>query len=60
VPLSKLRGEIRTRIEDLRTVCANCHRMLHRMDGERGDFGKLRRLVRTARGRKRPVRRRGA
>jgi 5-methylcytosine-specific restriction endonuclease McrA len=46
IPLSKLRGQVKTRIEDLRTVCANCHRMLHRMDGRRGDVEKLRAKVR--------------
>lgn len=45
VPLSKLNGRVKTRIEDLRTVCANCHRMLHRMKGERGDIVKLRRTL---------------
>jgi 5-methylcytosine-specific restriction endonuclease McrA len=46
VPLSRLKGEVKTRIEDLRTVCANCHRMLHRMDGERSDIASLRRRLR--------------
>lgn len=45
VPLSKLKGRVRTRIEDLRTVCANCHRMLHRMDGKRDDVVKLKSIV---------------
>lgn len=49
VPLSQLRGNVRTRIEDLRTVCANCHRMLHRMDGKSGDVVKLRTIVRKNR-----------
>lgn len=44
-PLSKLRENVLTRLEDLATVCANCHRMLHRMDGERGDLQKLRSTV---------------
>lgn len=42
VPLSRLRENVKTRIEDLVTVCANCHRMLHRMDGRREDIRKLR------------------
>jgi 5-methylcytosine-specific restriction endonuclease McrA len=46
VPLSKLRESVRTKIEDLTTVCANCHRMLHRMAGERRDVAKLRAVVR--------------
>jgi len=45
VPLSKLRGAVRTEIKDLRTVCANCHRMLHRMKGKRTDIGSLRRRM---------------
>ncbi len=46
VPLSHLEGEVKSTIDDLATVCANCHRMLHRMDGKRGDVANLRRLVR--------------
>lgn len=34
--------------DDLITVCANCHRMLHRMRGERNDWQVLRRHVRHA------------
>lgn len=45
VPLSKLRENVRTRIEDLKTVCANCHRMLHRMEGNRDDIKKLKAIV---------------
>jgi 5-methylcytosine-specific restriction endonuclease McrA len=45
VPLSKLKHKIKTHLEDLITVCANCHRMLHKMDGERGDADKLKRIV---------------
>ncbi|MCA9072006.1 MAG: HNH endonuclease [Planctomycetaceae bacterium] len=45
VPLSKLSGQVKTSLEDLITVCANCHRMLHRMSGERGDVQKLRKIV---------------
>lgn len=29
VPVSKLRGTTKTKIDDLALVCANCHRMLH-------------------------------
>lgn len=46
VPLNRLTGKVKTRIEDLATVCANCHRMLHRMDGKRGDVETLRAIVR--------------
>ena len=45
IPLSQLRGEVTTSIDDLRTVCANCHRMLHRMTGRRSDVRQLRALV---------------
>jgi 5-methylcytosine-specific restriction endonuclease McrA len=47
VPLSQLRENVRTRIEDLATVCANCHRMLHRMAGKRDDVKKLKTVVRS-------------
>jgi 5-methylcytosine-specific restriction endonuclease McrA len=46
VPLSRLREGVRTRLEDLLTVCSNCHRMLHRMKGERGDISRLRSIIR--------------
>jgi 5-methylcytosine-specific restriction endonuclease McrA len=46
IPLSMLRENVRTRVEDLTTVCANCHRMLHRMDGRKDDIKKLRSIVR--------------
>ena len=41
VPLGRIKESVRTRIEDLKTVCANCHRMLHRMKGRRDDIKKL-------------------
>ena len=47
VPLAKLQGSVTTSIEDLATVCANCHRMLHRMVGRRDDIKKLRTIVRN-------------
>lgn len=46
-PLASLRGNVKTRLEDLTTVCSNCHRMLHRMDGEKDDIKKLRAIVRS-------------
>ena len=49
VPLSQLRSGVRTRLEDLRTVCANCHRMLHRMEGKREDLRRLGMIIRNAR-----------
>jgi 5-methylcytosine-specific restriction endonuclease McrA len=52
VPLSQLRESVKTRLEDLATVCANCHRMLHRMAGKRADIRKLKALARTQRFRK--------
>jgi 5-methylcytosine-specific restriction endonuclease McrA len=46
VPLSKLKENIKTKLEDLTTVCANCHRILHKMEGKRDDIMKLRAVVR--------------
>ena len=45
IPLSRLRGKVTTAIDDLITVCSNCHRMLHKMDGKRGDVPRLRKLI---------------
>ena len=47
VPLSKIERATSTRIEDLITVCSNCHRMLHRLDGEQGDIQKLKKTCQT-------------
>jgi 5-methylcytosine-specific restriction endonuclease McrA len=52
IPLSQLRSNVQTSLEDLRTVCANCHRMLHRMDGKRDDVKKLRSIVRSRGGKR--------
>ena len=41
IPLSKLEGVVDNGIEDLITVCANCHRMLHRLSGEERDIDDL-------------------
>jgi 5-methylcytosine-specific restriction endonuclease McrA len=49
VALSRLREGVTTSIEDLVTVCANCHRMLHRMSGGRDDVKTLRDIVRAHR-----------
>jgi predicted HNH restriction endonuclease len=46
VPLNKLRENVRTDLDDLTTVCANCHRMLHRMEGDSGDIQKLKAIFR--------------
>jgi len=48
-PLGRLRENVRTRLEDLTTVCANCHRMLHRMEGRPDDIKKLKAIVRNHR-----------
>jgi 5-methylcytosine-specific restriction endonuclease McrA len=44
-PLGSLGKHVKTRLEDLITVCPNCHRMLHRMEGKEGDLAKLRKIV---------------
>lgn len=41
IPLSKLDFEITTSVDDLITVCSNCHRMLHKLKGEKNDVKKL-------------------
>ena len=48
--LGKCPDQQATCIEDLITVCANCHRMLHRMDGLAGDIKKLTNIVKKHRG----------
>lgn len=52
-PLASLSRKTTTELEDLITVCANCHRMLHRMDGGPADILKLRTKVRLGRSKKR-------
>jgi 5-methylcytosine-specific restriction endonuclease McrA len=44
IPLNKLKARIKTQVEDLATICANCHRMLHRMDDKYDDVEKLKRI----------------
>lgn len=51
--LSSLDPAVPTKLADLATVCANCHRMLHRMEGVPGDIAKLRAIVRKQRKRTR-------
>ncbi|MBL8875402.1 MAG: HNH endonuclease [Phycisphaerae bacterium] len=46
VALSSLQEGVMTKPEDLVTVCANCHRMLHRMEGKAGDVERLKAIVR--------------
>ena len=45
VPLSKNENQRISTIDDLITVCANCHRMLHRMNGKAGDITKLKKIL---------------
>ncbi len=45
IPLSKNKKQRMTSVDDLVTVCASCHRMLHRMNGEIGDIAKLKKIV---------------
>jgi HNH endonuclease len=49
MPLGKLGDKVSNRVDDLITVCANCHRMLHRMEGKPGDVERLSALVRNHR-----------
>jgi 5-methylcytosine-specific restriction endonuclease McrA len=51
IPLSKLDGEVEHGIADLIIVCANYHRMLHRLAGEEHDIDELKQTY--ARGTKR-------
>lgn len=48
-PLAGAPKNTKTKLEDLITVCSNCHRMLHRMDNDPGDVKRLRTLVRKFR-----------
>ena len=45
IPLRQLRDNVKTQLQHLTTVCANCHRMLHRMEGNRDDMKKLKAIV---------------
>jgi 5-methylcytosine-specific restriction protein A len=44
-PLSRKRANEKTRLEDLATVCSNCHRMLHLMRGREHDIEELKRIM---------------
>jgi 5-methylcytosine-specific restriction endonuclease McrA len=46
VPLSRLKKRTMSSPDDLITVCSNCHRMLHKLDGKRDDINKLKKLLR--------------
>ncbi len=47
LPLSSNSKLRKTSIDDLITVCANCHRMLHRMDGIPKDIDNLNKIVKN-------------
>lgn len=51
-PLGQQGDKVKTKLEDLVTVCANCHRMLHRMVGKPKDIEKLRSIVKEQRRRR--------
>lgn len=42
VPLNKIDGPVDQDVSHLKTVCANCHRMLHRLHGKESDLADLR------------------
>jgi 5-methylcytosine-specific restriction endonuclease McrA len=52
VPLGQLQEQVKTHLEDLATLCANCHRMVHRMTGKGDDIKKLISLVRKQQGKR--------
>jgi len=49
LPLSRKRANEKTRLKDLVTVCANCHRMLHLMRGREHDLEELKRAMKKQR-----------
>ena len=48
-PLRRARRNEKTRLEDLVTVCANCHRMLHLMSGREHDLQELKDIIKKQR-----------
>lgn len=46
VPLSELREDTRTKVEDLLLVCSNCHRMIHRSRDAEGNLLTLQKHLR--------------
>lgn len=44
-PLSRTAATRKTRLEDLVTVCANCHRILHLMRGKEHDLDRLKQII---------------
>jgi len=47
IPLSQLKTRVLNLPKDLVTVCSNCHRMLHKMDGVKGDVSRLKKIFLT-------------
>jgi len=45
IPLSKLARAVSRKVDDLITVCANCHRMLHQLEGKPSDVKFLKRRI---------------
>lgn len=45
IPLTRLANTVESSLSDLVTVCANCHHMLHKLDGAEEDMAKLRRML---------------
>lgn len=45
VPLSHIKKKVSSLPDDLITVCSNCHRMLHQLDGKRDDIKNLRKRL---------------
>ncbi|MFW5887112.1 MAG: HNH endonuclease [Bacteroidota bacterium] len=45
IPISKLKIETETKVEDIALVCSNCHRMLHRSKTGKNSIKKLRKLI---------------
>jgi 5-methylcytosine-specific restriction endonuclease McrA len=45
IPLKDLKTRRTITVEDLITVCPNCHRALHRMEGKADDVTRLRRII---------------
>lgn len=47
IPLHRNDSARSTTVKDLLTVCANCHRMLHRLSGRKADIAHLRKIQRV-------------
>lgn len=45
ISLSQLKTRTKTTKTDMITVCPNCHRVLHRMEGKADDYRKLKKIV---------------